>query len=242
MEELGFNISDSAIFNVLKRHNLSTKDQRLIFSQKKESKIIRAIPPLAKLKSGECWIFWITELGKYNNIDNLYIYNFLDLKSKIACSRLYKEISYDNFEDTFTSVALSVATTLDLKLSYLCFFKESKILSRYRNILRSKISKTIKTHGRDIKINILTENDELQEIIKLRDEYTTKSVSELMPAIIKEQPTCNIKSILQGYIRTYNLNNKIELGDEIITPIEYHNKLTNSKLILPLWAYIERDY
>ena len=51
-----------------------------------------------------------------------------------------------------------------------------------------------------------------------------------------------LKLKFQDYIRNYNIADKhiFDIGE--YTPVEYHNKLSNTKLILPIWAYIKREY
>lgn len=233
LEELDFNISESAVYNILKRNNLTRKEQRKVFSQKSEKKEVKKLPPLSHLKSGECWIFWITDLGILNNVQT-YTYNIFDLKSRISCSRIYQEINFNNFEDIFTAVALAVATTLDLNLTYLCFFNE--------NTIQRKTGSLIKRHGRHIKIHILNNSDELTTINKFKNDYTEKLHSEMTQSVIDKVPLQQLKSNLQKFIRSYNMEMECMIDGEKITPIEYHKKITKSKAILPLWAYINREY
>ncbi len=242
LEELGYNISGSAVFNVLKRHDLTNKYKRLKFSNRRDNEKIQIVPPLSELKSGECWMFWITDIGQFEKSQNIYAYTLFDIKSRIACTRLYSDISFDNFEDILTSVALSVATTLNLKINYLCFFSDSKLLSRYQNSFKPKIHDILKTQGRDIKVNILNSNENVNKKYEFKELYTNSIFSALLPLLGERKSFRDIKAEFQDFIRNYNLNNKLKFEDDFYSPIEYHNKMTNNRLILPLWAYIDRDY
>lgn len=242
LEELDYNISESAVFNVLKRNRLTNKDSRLKFARKRKSKITRVIPSLSELKSGECWIFWITDYGHYENIGNIYAYTLYDFKSRIACTRLYHDVSFDNIEDILTAVALSVATSLKLKINYLCFFKDCNIMKKSGSTFKSKINDIIQSYGLDVNIHILNSSEDLDVINALKKQYTKGCISFLMPLINKGISLGDLKMQFQGYIRNYNINYKTDFGNDICSPVEYHNRLTNTKLILPLWAYMNREY
>lgn len=242
LEELGYNISGSAVFNVLKRNQLTNKYKRVQYSKKKVINEESHIPHISELTSGECWIFWITDIGLFDNNKNIYTYTFFDIKSRISCSRIYSDISFKNFEDLLTSVALSVATTLNLKINHLCFFKDSKIIDKYENSFNTKIKNTLIHNGRDIKIKILNSHDNMNEIISMKEEYTEYMITSLIQIFKKGESFDYIKFGFQEIIRNYNLNSSLEFDDDFYAPIEYHNKLTNSKPILPLWAYIDRIY
>lgn len=242
LDELGYNISESAVYNVLKRNNLSNKDSRIKFAKKADTTITRIIPAWSELKSGECLIFWITEYGYYENTGNIYAYTFFDLKSKIACTRLYNEISFDNFEDILTAVILSIATTLNLNINYICFFEDRKIFKHSKNIFGSKMNKTLQNHRYDVNMHIINTSEDIDQINKLKAEYIEGCMSFLMPLINEEFSFTDIKIQFQDYIKNYNINYKTKYDNEWYSPIEYHNKVTNTKLILPIWAYMDRIY
>lgn len=242
LEELEIFISVSAVFNVFKRNTLTNKKQRLVFSKKIVTSITDSIIRLSELHSGECWIFWITDLGHLDPGKNIYAYSFLDVKSKIACTRLYQDIRSRNFEETLSAVALSVATSLNFNFSYLCFFDNNKLMVRYKNRFKSIISSILQKYDKDTKIKILGNGDDLQYINLLKNDYTNKIMIQFILILKRDNSFPGIKSLLQDYIRDYNLNNNMEYEDEFLAPIEYHNRVTNNHIILPLWAYIERKY
>lgn len=242
LEEIGYKISESAVFNVMKRHNLTNKESRIRLAKKKDNNITSILPPLSEVNSGDCWIFWITDYGNFENIGNIYEYTIFDFKSRIACTRLYHDISFNNFEDLLTAVAIPVAQTLNFSTKYLCFFQDLKIIKQNRNILNSKISKIVQDNGLDVKIHILKSNETLAKIDELRKQYTEGCLSFLMPLIHEGMSFNDLKIQFQKNIRAYNLSHKATFDNEICSPIEYHNKLTNNLLILPLWAYIDRQY
>lgn len=242
-DELDYNISESAVYNIMKRNNLTKKESRIKFAKKQEHNITDSIPSLNELHSGECWIFWITNYGYFENVGNIYEYTLYDLKSKIACTRLYNEVSFDNFEDILTAAAMPVARTLNLKINYLCFCENSKLLKQSGKNFKSKINKIISDNGFDFKIRILLHtNDDLDKIDELRKKYTEGCISFLMTLINGQISFSELKIKFQDYLRNYNINYTSIFDNEEYSPIGYHNKLTNTKLILPIWGYIDRKY
>ncbi|NBI05251.1 helix-turn-helix domain-containing protein [Senegalia massiliensis] len=242
LEELGHDISESAVFNVMKRHQLTNKESRIKFAKKKENKIVSILPSLRDIESGKCWLFWITNYGYFKNIGNLYEYTLFDFKSRISCTRLYKNISLSHFEDLLSAVAIPVAQTLNFNTNYLCFFQDSKLIKQNKNIFESKINKVIQDNGFDVNIHILQRNDDLERINDLRKQYTNCCISFLMPLIYNDMSFEQLKIQFQKFIRNYNMNHKVKFDNNMYSPIEYHNKLTDTNLVLPLWAYIDRQY
>lgn len=242
LDELGYRISESAVFNVMKRNNLTNKEKRILYAKKRDTKITRSIPTVAKLSSGECWIFWITDYGYYENIGILFEYTLFDLKTRIACTRLYNEISFDNFEDILTAVAMPVATTINFKPNYLCFNKNVKLIKKSRKVFINKINKIIQNNGLDVRIHILNDNDDLDKINEYKNQYTEGCISFLMPLINRGVSFTELKLQFQEYIRNYNINHKFLYDKKLYSPIEYHNILTNSSLILPICVYLDRKY
>ncbi len=242
LEELGYKISESAVYNILKRNHLSNKEDRIKFAKKNDQPTHSQLPSLENLKSGECWVFWITEYGYFANTRNIYAYTFYDLNSRIACTRLYNEITFAHFEDLLSAVALSVASGLNMKVSYLTFFNDTKSLKYANPITKSKVSKTLENHGYEVEIHYINDHPDIQQINALKTTYVEGCLSFLMPLINKKISFEDIKIHFQDYIRQYNITDKLDYMTLRCTPVEYHNTVTNTKLILPIWAYMDRIY
>ncbi len=242
LEEVGHNISESAVYNVMKRHQLTNKESRIRFSKKKVKAITASIPPISELSSGECWIFWITDYGQIEPIGQIYEYTFFDLVSKISCTRLYNTVSYSNFEDLLAAAAIPVARSLTFNTKYLCFFQDVQLSKGAKTIFQSKINHAVKDHGFDVTIHLLHKGNLLVQSIHLRTTYTEGCLSCLMPIINEGLSFSELKIHFQRYLRQYNLEQQVMYGDGMTSPIDYHLKTTGTKLILPLWAYIDREY
>ncbi|WP_353892872.1 helix-turn-helix domain-containing protein [Proteinivorax hydrogeniformans] len=239
LEEIGYDISESAVYNVMNRNNLTKRAKRLKFANKSEKKANRNYPDFGRIKSGECWLCWTTFCGEFEALGSIYAYTIFDYKSKIACTRLYNQLSMKNFEDILTGLAIPVAQSLSAEGKHLCFF-DNDITVKQKGSLLSYT--TVQHFGYDINVHMLKESDDLTEANELRKEYTHRCLSFLMPLIYKGVSFNKLKIDLQSYIRDYNIKNKLSYNGELYSPVEYHAKSTNAEVILPLWAYIERQY
>jgi len=242
LEELDHSISESAVFNILKRHHLSNKAARIRYAKKKVRSFSGELPKLEDLKSGEAWLFTITDYGNFHSLGPLYVYTFIDLRSKIACSRLYQRISFEHFEDLLNAVALPVARTLNFRTKYLCFYDDAKLIQSAMTTFMSKIDHTLQVNGLDVQPCILRSKEALLPITDLQKNYTENCMSFLLPYIYDDLPLAQLKLHFQRHLRTYNILNPFTYDDQTCTPIEFHNKSTHTELILPLWAYMDRDY
>ncbi|MCK8060738.1 MULTISPECIES: helix-turn-helix domain-containing protein [unclassified Fusibacter] len=242
LDELGCKISESAVYNILKRHALTRKENRIKYAKKYQADHKSQLPDLNSLTSGECWIFWITDYGYTPNYGHLYLYNLIDIKSHIACSRIYSKVSYKHFEDLLTAVALSVATSLNMPIAYLCFFEDRKLLKKSDQVSRLKLSNTLKEHGFDPTLHFLSDDDHVELFHELRQNYSSVNSEFVMPFIKSAQALSHVKISFQHHIRNYNLNIKKQYSEGLLSPIEYHNLSTNTQTILPIWAYMDRNY
>jgi len=238
LEEIGHHISESAVFNILKRHGLSNKMKRLNYVKKRIVDVVQT-NNLDEYQSGECWLFWITELGNIFNNKKVFLYNFIDYKSKIACSRVYQDIAYTHFEDLLTSVALSIATSLDMKIKFLLLDSHDQLMTNKEQFLKST-TKSINDHGYKLNVKLVS-NIANKKLNLVKSKYLSDCVEFLMPLMTKESFD-EIKIDFQRYIREYNVTNKLQYDSKYYSPIEYHNLKTNTKLVLPIWAYLDRTY
>ncbi len=241
LEEMGYSLSESAVYNILKRSNIPNKKSRMEYlsHQKKIKK--SKIFDLDNLRSGELLVFWITDYGYFNNIGKIYEYTIFEYKSRIACTRLFNEISYNHFKNLLTDVAMPVGKSLSFDTAYIGFFENSEIIGSKKNI-NKEIKKINSSYNYGIDIHFINSSYELQQLNASRKHYTEMCLSSILKICKSEPDFEDLKQQFQRSIINYNINDKSDFNGEMLTPIEHHIKLTNSEFILPLWAYIERPY
>lgn len=242
LEDIGYDISESAVYNIMKRHQLTQRAQRLKFSRRKDKKITNSFPELDTLESGSCWLFWITHYGTLSGIGDVYEYTIFDYKSRIACTRLYPTVSLSHFIELLTAVAIPVGQTLNFNIKHLCFFDDYGLKEKNRDQIVNDIHQTVRNCGFDISIHMIPSTSDVKALTQLREAYTRYCLGYLTPYIHRNLALRDLKLRLQSHIRDYNISTQIEFEDFKGSPIEYHIHLTNTPMILPLWAYIDREY
>jgi len=244
LEEMGHRISESAVYNVMRREGLSTKAQRQKYSTQKENKPKQAIPRFDDYTSGACWLFWISFYGDFAPAGRLYAYTIHDLKSRIACSRLYSDIHIDHFIELLEGVAIPVAQSLKLEPKCWCILEETSTNPKAKNRSYAELYDIAYRNGFEVNVHILTGGvgRALDEIKPLMEAYTRQCLTELMPLMQGGKDLKDIKFQLQKQLREYNMNTRQNFNGRSLSPLDYHASLTKGEKILPVWAYMERSY
>lgn len=242
LEEIGIQLSESAVYNIMKRYHLSRKEQRLAFSKKKLRQTTSGILPYETAQSGECWFFFITSCGTWKEGKSLYIYSIIDFQSRIACSRLYETLSMDCFEDLLTAAALPVAQNLNFQTRYLCFLEDAQLQCKNKTLFEELVHGILHASGFDPELHFISTEALPTEILKLREAYTRICLSGLIPLMPKAENLSYLKISLQREIRNYNLSHKTPYGETLLSPLEFHMNSAGVGTILPLWAYMDREY
>lgn len=242
LHEMGHPISESAVYNVMKRHNLTRRDSRLRYLRQRTAPTPHAMPDLTKARSGECWLAWITCYGTFEGLGTLYEYTILDVVSRIACSRLYDDIDVRHMEDLLTAVALPIAHALDLEAKHLILFNDGPWGKRPSSKHLQPLQDVISEYGFDIQLQVMDPTDESGVPLTLRSQYTTDCMASLMPLIHGGTSMAALKRHLQQYLRDYNISNPLSIQGTQQTPVQYHSQATQSPTALPVWAYIDRPY
>lgn len=242
LDAMGHRISESAVYNVMKQHNLTTKEQRMDFSHQRRKKVKKPLPTFENLKSGECWLFWSTFYGHYQGIGDIYEYSILDYKSRIVCSRLYNCLNFANFIDLLTAVAIPVGQSLGFETKHLCFLEHYDIKQSRIESCHEEIRHLFQHAGLEVSIHMSKTLDTYHDFKTIRENYTHTCLSTLMPLIHSGATFNTLKRQLQKRVRAYNMSEPLCYEGYICAPVDFHIQSTNSKLILPLWAYLDRDY
>lgn len=241
LEEIGHKISESAVYNIMKRHNLSTKDKRISFA-KKTLPASKNSPVFDTINSGECWLFWTTALSSPKDTVPLYKYTLIDYKSKIACSRLYDNLSLECFLDLLTAAAIPVAQSMGFNTKYMYVFDDQSIPKKELKLFMAKTIEAVESSGFDTSIHFFKDDEIHGDLISVKNEFTHWCLSALFPILHQKYSLDEIKLTLQRNLRQYNIYTKFKYEDQMLSPLEYHSYVTGHNRVLPLWAYIDRLY
>lgn len=242
IKDMGYTLSESAIYQFMKRNNLSTREKRLKFVSKKKHILPLSSVDTYHLQLEGSWLIWITPYGKFSHLGPIYEYTIFDYHSHIACSRLYQNISVSCFEDLLTAVALPVAQSLRLETHHFCFMQDLEITtSRKQNILDS-FEQVLSANNLEGQIHVLTSSKDFPSAYEKREKYTEMILSHLLGLLNGTVSFDEIKLNLQKFIRDYNLHQKQTYSIGNYTPIQYHTVSNELDIVLPLWAYIDRPY
>ncbi len=242
LEKKGYFISESAVYNVLRRHGLSTKIARMSFQKKRQKKRPALQVNFSHFSSGAYWLFWITSYGTFDSLGEIYEYTLMDVCSKIACSRLYSDLQVTHVVKLVAEVALPIAQSLNFETKQLYFIDEWALLKKHQHELLPQIHQLIQNMGFHLELQFLEERQDLEEAQMLRKAYTEKCFHTLQNYLYQGLSLNEIRYHLQSYLRAYNLTIPRLFASDSRSPIAFHTAETNNKMILPIWAYIERDY
>lgn len=250
-DELSLGISESAVYNIMKRHDLTTKDKRLKFAYGKyldkqnrklqnshqQDSMTTQNEMDTTLKSGSHWHIWITDFGKLSDAGTIYQYVIMDYVSQIACSRLYTATRSENLDDLLNAVAIPVALALHFDVQTVTIDYESELWGKSKKKIKGEVESIFQHWGLTPKVEI-----EPSEISDTRGNYTEKSLHHLKGLIQNKKPIEAIKLGFQRWVRHYNINELISYETGDFAPIEYHRKEMGEKIFLPLWTYLDKPY
>lgn len=244
LEDMGRRIGESAVYNVLRREKLSTRAQRQNFAARKERKALEALPRFGDYGSGECWLFWTSFYGQFEPAGSLYVYAILDLKSRIACARLYTSSHIGHFSELLEGVAIPVARLLKLEPKCWCLFDHGDLKAASRGRAYAELYDLAYRHSFDVKVHAPGGDASLsaQSVRQVMEEYNRRILSELLPLLQGGADLKDVKIRLQKRLRDYNMLEPQDFGGRPLAPLDYHAEMTRCPKILPVWAYMEREY
>ncbi len=242
LDELGYRIGESAVYNVMKRYKLNTKEQRRKYVASKKTRQKSPYLSSGSYGSGECWYIWITDYGENEGLGQLYEYVICDLESRIACSRLYNSCKLENILDLLTAVAVPVAQLLNFNVKRVNVIKNCTMNGLSNSEVTRDVLDVFRNWGMECDVVVLTNDEVSEEIVEGKKAFSHASMSILFPMIQKRHSFKEIKLDYQRWIRTYNIGRSQSYATGEMSPIEYHMSCTKEKMILPLWAYLDREY
>lgn len=242
----GIHIGESGIYNVLKRHNLSTKAKRIEYSQnqgfhhfkkQKNNKFTSYFENMQEAYPGYLVIQRIDYIGKFDGIGKIYQYSLYDTYSKWGVAKLYNKKQDIDIWDYFELKLGYLMKTLNLSIENLITAKTKEFVSyfvkshKYREII-----KYFRINHRFIppeKNTVLDAMSDFSELL-LKEFHKKIGVDKNLDSFMK------VEHALHKFLRHYNFSRVISSGinigkvpAEVILERAVHNHVDLDTL--PLW-------
>jgi len=249
LEDQDIIISSSGVYNIMCRHELNQKAARKNYSRKIRTEQHQAQEPEQKNRSdrapepeqltvGECWLAWTVERGYQPGIGNLYQYAVVDLKSGVACSRLYTKKNSACALDLLLGVAIPMGNELLMQPSWMMTPHQQEYTSgriHSRHLYSSNL--------REINIKQVIWEEKNNLYSKTVQVFNQKSGDYLESLLESAGSFEEIKDEFQKFIRDYNLEMSLGYGENAEkTPMEIVVAIKGAGVTLPLWSYLNRKY
>jgi len=243
LEEQGLLISESAVYNSLRLHELTTRQSRIRYARGLGQQQSMAPPNFEDMRRGECWLLWTTAFASATMGHNVvYEFTFFDYRTRLACSRIYSTSKYENFADLLNAVAIPIAHCLELEPKHFCIALDKCLTEKSRRKAREQLENVLAAAGIDARLHLLCGETSAKHSEPLRRVYTKAMSSALLPLMQDGNSLPQVKAGLQSFVRNYNFRAAIDYGSLTCSPIEYLAHQEKREIILPLWAYLDRDY
>lgn len=242
----GFNIGETGIYNVLKRHNLTRKAQRIEYSmnekshiniKKRDKKDMSIFLNAKKAYPGYLVIQRIDFIGTFEGIGRIYQYSFYDTVSRWREVKIYNKKQDIDIWQYFERKLIYLLETFSLDIENLVTEKEREFLpyfvkgNKYKEILEDFNINHIFISSEYI--DILDDMREFNEFLMM-EFYNKIPLNDDLDSFIK------VEDAINSFIRKYNFYSIIPNGPKKgKTPAEVvlERSIENGADLdtLPLW-------
>ena len=242
----GIDVGETGIFNVLKRYELTRKQQRIEYSKNKilrnksnkgNDKEISKLIDLEKFYPGYLITQKIDFMGTFEGIGRIYQYSFYDADSKWVEVKLYNRKNDIDIWSFFESKLVYLLEIFDLSIENLVTEKEREFLPYF---LRShKYDEIISSYNINHFFSSVGDTDVFQGIMEMNEFLVTEFYNKI-PLNKELNSFIKLDSVINNFIREYNFTNIITEGPNIgKTPakIVLERSMENGADLntLPLW-------
>ncbi|WP_350343086.1 helix-turn-helix domain-containing protein [Proteinivorax tanatarense] len=243
----GLDLGESGIYNVLKRHNLSQKRQRLEYSKNKtypisvKKKKRQAIPFGDQAKSvnypGQCVIQRIDFIGKFDGVGKIYQYSIYDVYSRLGVVKLYNKKQDIDVWYFFEHKIMYLLKTFNISIDYLLTYKTKEFLPYFvKGNMLIEVTDDLNINHRFVEYEENSVLDEMTDFNRflVKDFYSYVENKNSVNSFSK------VEREFQKFLRNYNFLTPISKGvNSGKTPIEVVLEQSNNKGLnyeeLPIW-------
>lgn len=246
MQENGFFIGESGIYNVLKRNNLNSSKCRLEFSNKKKlfsskectNNLKDLISNAKNFHPGYIIIQSTNYIGKFKNVGKVYQMAAIDFFSRFAFVKIYTNKKSINSRDLLETMVIPAAKHFDISIKNIITNKSSEFTTGWE-IGTHQYEKFLKNqHIAHLYVNDDIEN-ELNRILKKFQETIYKF---LFSDIIKKSYELTFGELEEGikdFLQEYNFKMPLDQGaNKGKTPLEIIAQDKGINFPIPLWLLV----
>jgi transposase len=245
----GINIGESGIYNVLKRHNLSTKALRIQYSKnkllhisekQKSKKLIPSFENTQESYPGYLVIQRMDFIGTFDGIGKIYQYSIYDTYSKWGVIKLYNKKQDINIWDYFELKLVYLMKTFNLNIENLVTEKTKEFVpyfvnnNKYKEIIENfHISHKFVAPEKNTILDIMLDFNELL----LKEFYYKIGRGKSLDSFIK------VENGIHKFLRHYNFTRVISSGcnaGKVPARVVLERAINNNVDLdtLPLWILV----
>lgn len=213
----GFNMGESGIYNVLKRHNLSKKTQRREYSKNKainnrkrgSKNSLPYFQDIAQSYPGYLVIQRIDYMGRFEGIGKVYQYSIYDTYSKWGVAKIYNKKQDIDTWYYFELKLVYLMKTLNLNIDNLITEKTKEFVpyfvknNNYKDILENfNINHKFIAPEKNTVLDYMSEFNEFL----VREFYNKVGENKNLDSFIK------VERALHKFLRQYNFSTEIRNG------------------------------
>ncbi len=241
----GCDVGESGIYNVLRRHNLSTKAERIQyaknkthqFNAKQKKKVTLGFEITEESNVGALVIQRIDFMGTFEGIGKIYQYSLYDTYSKWALVKIYNKKQDINVWDYFELKLVYLMKTLNLNIDLLVTEKSKEFLPYFiKGDQHKEIVGNFFMNHRFVepeKNSVLDAMNDFNEFL-VREFYNKIGQAKHLDSFYK------VERELHKYLRNYNFSIEISSGcnaGKTPAKVIFERAIQNNVEIdtLPLW-------
>lgn len=243
LNEIGIFISESGVYNVLKRNNLNTQQNRNVYAKKygyiprsKSKKKGITLKSIENSYPGYAFQQGTSYIGKFPNLGRVYMMIIVDCYSYFTMAKIYDSKKYDNVEDIMKTKLIPITKAFNIVVENIITDGSREYHSNWKNG-KHKYYELLSKHQIIHHVIPATGNTEiniLKDINCIIYEEFYKNTFEIDYSDFDE-----LQGDLQQYITYFNLERKIDSGQfQGRTPIEVFINKIDGEYHIPIWFLI----
>ncbi|WP_352405017.1 helix-turn-helix domain-containing protein [Sporanaerobacter acetigenes] len=245
LNDIGIDISETGVYNALKRNGLNIAEERIKYSKKNNyssspKKIKKKLPNyknIEKYYPGYVLQLGTSYIGKLNNIGKVYMISIVDCYSKFSAAKVYGNKSFENVKDLLETKLIPIMKSFHIDIENIITNGSREYTTNWENG-EHKFDGLLEKYNTKHYIIPANHEDEpkcLQELNDtLHDEFYKEVLKDNRYNTIDE-----LQGDLQLYMTYYNLEKKIDRGKNMgKSPLQGLIGEYNLNGPMPIWFFV----